>query len=101
MIKSLEVILHKWNVETNEKDGYFFEFTHRPEHRIFKNSEAVVADLPTIQVNFNLTADGSSGSLIIGEGDLKYMYKFEERSDVKKFHDLLENGLQELDSMTD
>ena len=99
LVNSLELILKKWNSNQQTKEGYFFEFMHTPQHKIFRKSEDVVAEYPSIRVNFNLTEKGSSGSLVIGEGELKYMYTFEERRDVQRFHDLLEDGLNKLIDM--
>ena len=100
LVSSLELILDKWNSNQQTKEGYFFEFMHTPQHKIFQKSEDVVAKYPSIRVNFNLTEKGSSGSLVIGEGELKYMYTFEERGDVQKFHNLLKDALSELNDMT-
>lgn len=99
LINSLNIVLQEWNSVNNSEDGYFYEFTNTPEHRIFQNSPNVETKIPTVMVNFNVTGEGSTGSLIIGEGELRHIYKFEEKQDVMNFRNLLNRGLDELEEM--
>lgn len=99
LINTLNVVIQKWDTAVLNESGYFYEFTHTPEHKIFKNSPDVEVLIPTVKVNFNLTGKGSAGSLSIGEGELRYLFEFEEKQDVVGFRNLLNRGLKELEEM--
>ena len=96
LVGSFDLIIQKWDSGSLKDEGYFYEFTHTPEQNIFQQSENTEVILPTIMVNFNLTEKGSVGSLIIGEGEARYFYKFEKKEHVEKFRGLLQKALNEL-----
>lgn len=99
LVNTLNVVIQKWGTGIMNENGYFYEFTHTPEHQIFQNSPNVEIQIPTVRVNFNLTGEGSAGSLIIGEDELRYLYQFEEKQDVVDFRNLLNRGLKKLEEM--
>lgn len=101
LIESLRLIIRKWDSDIIPEEGYFFEFTHTPEHQIFPQSPNVETSFPTIRVNFNITAKGSKGALVIGRGELGYGYVFNSKQAVQKFQNLLKRGLEKLDKMVE
>lgn len=99
LISVTEEIINHWeNLEVGT-DGLFYEYSQTLEQDVARLSSNVVEYKPAVKIYFNITEEGSTGRLIIGEGDLKSFYKIDSKTDLIVFKRLLERGQEILDEM--
>ncbi len=94
-IKILNASSDKWNNKFGSKDGINYEFMISPENLIIQQSENVVAWYSTLKFYFQNNEDGPLGSLLFGEGTLKYFYRLEEISEIKDLTNMLSLAIKD------
>ncbi|MGQ9799911.1 MAG: hypothetical protein ACUVRG_11610, partial [Ignavibacterium sp.] len=94
-IKILNSSAEKWNTKYDTKDGIIYEFMVSPENRIIPQSENVVVWYSTFKFYFQNNDDGPLGSVLFGEGLLRYYYRIEKLSEIKDLASMLSLAIKE------
>jgi len=94
-IKILNASSDKWNNKFGSKDGINYEFMISPENLIIQQSENVVVWYSTLKFYFQNNEDGPLGSLLFGEGTLKYFYRLDKISEIKDLTNMLSLAIKD------
>ena len=88
-VKILNSSADKWNNKFSSKDGISYEFMVSPENLIIKQSENVTVWYSTLKFYFQNNEDGPLGTILFGEGTLKYLYRLEKISEINDLTNML------------
>ena len=94
-IKILTSSSENWYNKFGDKDGISYEFMVAPENLIIQQSENVVVWYSTLRFYFQNNENGPLGTLLFGEGKLKYFYKLEKISELKDLTDMLSLAIKD------
>jgi len=92
LINILKKSSESWNDKHTEVSGINYEFMIAPENKIVPQTNNVVTWYPTMRYNYQNNSSGPLAVLIVGDGLLKYVYKFEKQAYIKDFISLLEKA---------
>ncbi|HSH52666.1 MAG TPA: hypothetical protein VK982_13155, partial [Bacteroidales bacterium] len=91
----LQASVDDWDNKYKSRDGVNFEFLVSPENKIVQESANVFAWYSTLKYYFQNNEDGPLGTLLFGEGNLKYVYTFDKKSEIKDFIILLNKAINQ------
>lgn len=99
LISATQTIIKDWDTLSGNKDGVFYEYSQTLEPDVYQASENVIGYRPAVHIYFNITEEGSTGRLIIGEG-VKRTYSINSREEVQAFQNLLKKGKETIIEMS-
>jgi len=75
----LQSSVDDWDNKYKSRDGVNYEFLVSPENKIVQESANVFVWYSTLKYYFQNNEDGPLGTLLFGEGNLKYVYRFDKK----------------------
>lgn len=93
-IRILNSSAGKWNTRFDAKEGISYEFMVSPEDRIVPKSENVNMWYSTFKFYFQNNLNGPIGTIIFGEGLMKYFYTLEKVSEIRDLSSILSIALK-------
>jgi len=81
-----------WNAKHTDKTGVNYEFMIAPENKIIPQSTNVVTWHPSMTYNYQNNSSGPIAVLLVGDGAIRYIYKFEKQSHINDLINLLEKA---------
>ena len=94
-IKILNSSADKWYNKFESKDGINYEFEVAPENLIVQQSENVSDWYSTLTFYFQNNEKGPLGTLLLGRGKLKYIYKLGKISEITDLTNMLTSAIKD------
>lgn len=103
LISGLSRTLELWGKSNDEDEGAFYEFLHAPEQDIDRLSPNVAEWSASVKFTASNTPDGPTARLLIGDSPkeaLRYVVEFDEREEVAKLRDLLQQARDQIGAVS-